>query len=286
MTRTAVTPSGQEGDVTVTVHYEQRGHIGLITIDRPERMGALNGEGYAQLAQAWRTIEATASVRVAVVTGVGDSYCAGSDLKELIPRVTQNARATLGDDGSRPNSGEGPVGDGEFAVLRNVDFPKPIVAAVNGPCVASGMEMLLATDIRLASPDAIFGLPEVRRGLFSGGGSSVRLPRQIPFAPAMEILLTGRYFSAEEALRIGVINRVVDKPLLVDSAMAMAEMIASNSPAAVRATKLSVVHGLKVGVREAYDIELAYGRGVFATDDAIEGPRAFLENRTPQWSDG
>jgi enoyl-CoA hydratase len=160
------------------------------------------------------------------------------------------------------------------------------VAAVNGPCVASGMEMLLATDIRLASPDAIFGLPEVRRGLFSGGGSSVRLPRQIPFAPAMEILLTGRYFSAEEALRIGLINRVVEKALLLDSAMAMAEMIASNSPAAVSATKLSVVHGLKVGMREAYDIELEHGRGVFATDDAIEGPRAFLENRAPRWSDG
>ncbi len=210
--------------------------------------------------------------------------------------MTQNARAKRGEDEARNGTGasssssgnrrDALMGDGEMAVLRNVDFPKPIVAAVNGPCVASGMEMLLGTDIRLASPDAIFGLPEVRRGLFSGGGSSVRLPRQIPFAPAMEILLTGRYFSAEEALRIGLINRVVEKPLLFDSAMAMAEMIASNSPVAVTATKLSVVHGLKVGVREAYDIELEYGRGVFATDDAIEGPRAFLENRAPQWSDG
>lgn len=275
------------------MHYEQRGHIGLITIDRPERRGAMNNEAYTQLANAWRTVAATRSVRAAVITGVGDSYCAGADLKELIPEVASSARARLADGQSAnepvssPLTGENFAGvpDGSLAVLRDIDFPKPIVAAVNGPCVASGMEMLLGTDIRLASPDAVFGLPEVCRGLFARGGSTVRLPRQIPFAPAMEILLTGRYLSAAEAERIGLINRVVEKPELLESALTLAELIAANSPVAVSATKMSVIDGLKVDIKGAYQVEDKYGEATFASDDAIEGPRAFLEKRAPRWSD-
>jgi enoyl-CoA hydratase len=137
------------------------------------------------------------------------------------------------------------------------------------------MEMLLGIDIRLASPDAVFGLPEVRRGLLARGGSTVRLPRQIPLAAAMDILLTGRYITAQEAERIGLINRVVEKPHLLDEAMAIADMIAANSPIAVSATNLD----------RAYDIENSYGEMVFASDDAVEGPRAFLEKRSPEWSD-
>jgi enoyl-CoA hydratase len=272
------------GGVEVTIHYEQRDHIALITIDRPETRGAMNNEAYSQLASAWRTIASTKSVRVAVITGVGDSYCAGADLKELIPEVTSSARAGFSDGGLVSGGLEG-MPDGQLAVLRDVEFPKPIIAAVNGPCVASGMEMLLGTDIRLASPDAIFGLPEVCRGLFALGGSTVRLPRQVPYARAMEVLLTGRRFSAEEAERMGLINRIVEKPRLLDSAMTIAEMIAVNSPVAVSATKMSVVDGLKVDVGEAYAVERKYGAAVFASDDAIEGPRAFLEKRAPKWSD-
>jgi enoyl-CoA hydratase len=164
-------------------------------------------------------------------------------------------------------------------------FPKPIVAAVNGPCVASGMEMLLGTDIRFASPNAVFGLPEVCRGLFASGGSTVRLPRQIPFVHAMDILLTGRYLSADEAARIGLINEVVARDQLLDRALAMAETIAANSPTAVIGTKESVMRGLGLSLPQAFKLEREVGDIVFGSDDAIEGPKAFLEKRAPDWKD-
>jgi len=277
----------------MTVHYEERGHIALITIDRPERRGAMNLDAYRQLANGWRKAAVESNVRVVVITGVGDSYCAGADLKEFIPAVAENARARAArgeqpavaetrTDGGDPFANSG--GDLALAVLRGIDFPKPIVAAVNGPCVASGMEMLLATDIRIASPDAVFGLPEVCRGLFASGGSTVRLPRQIPYVHAMDLLLTGRYVPAEEAVRFGLINRVVEKGKLLDTAFEIANAIARNSPGAVSATKLSVLDGFKTGITEAFAREIEHGDKVFSAPDAMEGPRAFLEKRAPRWT--
>jgi enoyl-CoA hydratase len=270
----------------LAIHFEQDGHVALVTIDRPERRGAMNEEAYEQLAEAWRRVITTPTIRVAVLTGVQDSYCAGADLKEFIPKVAAQARG-------RTQAGEAPAASprdaaahaGSVAVLRDLDFPKPIVAAVNGPCVASGMEMLLGTDIRLASPNAVFGLPEVRRGLFASGGSTVRLARQIPFVQAMDILLTGRYLTADEAASIGLINRVVERETLLDEALAVARAIAANSPTAVYATKRSVLEGLARSRHEAYELELAIGDEVFGSVDAVEGPRAFLEKRAPRWSD-
>lgn len=276
----------------MTVHYEERGHVALITIDRPERRGAMNLESYQQLAEGWRTAAAAPTVRAVVITGVGDSYCAGADLKEFIPMVAEGARdraakgeaptaSPKGSDGGDLANG---ASDLTLAVLRGVDYPKPIIAAVNGPCVASGMEMLLGTDLRIASPDAVFGLPEVKRGLFASGGSTVRLPRQIPYVHAMDILLTGRHITAEEALQFGLINRIVEKPKLLETAMELANAIAANSPGAVSATKLSVLDSFKTGITEAYDRELEHGDKVFSAPDAVEGPRAFLEKREPRWS--
>jgi enoyl-CoA hydratase len=276
----------------MSVHFEQRGHIGLVTIDRPERRGAMNEEAYAQLAGHWRTIAGTPSIRVAVITGVKDSYCAGADLKEFIPKVASRARDTLAAASEgRPVAAQdvtpdAAIPDGQLAVLRDIVFPKPIVAAVNGPCVASGMEMLLGTDIRFASPNAVFGLPEVCRGLFASGGSTVRLPRQIPFVHAMDILLTGRYLTADEACRIGLINEVVPRDDLLPRALAMAELISGNSPTAVTGTKESVMRGLGLPLAEAFRLELELGNMVFASEDAEEGPRAFLERRAPDWTDG
>ncbi len=271
----------------MTVHFEQRDHIGLITIDRPERRGAMNEEAYSELAAHWRTVVRTPSIRVAVITGVQDSYCAGADLKEFIPKIAMNARERLSgaQPAPRPKVVADEVPDGQLAVLRDIVFPKPIVAAVNGPCVASGMEMLLGTDIRFASPNAVFGLPEVCRGLFASGGSTVRLPRQVPFVHAMDILLTGRYLSAEEARRIGLINDVVPREELLSRALAMAESIAANSPTAVIGTKESVMGGLGLSLGQAFELESEIGQRVFASDDANEGPRAFLEKRAPSWAD-
>lgn len=274
----------------MTVHYEERGQVALITIDRPERRGAMNFESYSQLADGWRKAAANPEMRVVVITGVGESYCAGADLKELIPKVAEDARAkaageegTLGGNAAMSCNDLAAINDPTLAVLRDVDYPKPIIAAVNGPCVASGMEMLLGTDLRIASPNAVFGLPEVCRGLFASGGSTVRLPRQIPYVHAMDLLLTGRYISAEEAVQFGLINEVVERDRLLERAFELAERIAVNSPGAVSATKLSVLEGLKSGTPEAFARELEIGNTVFAAPDATEGPRAFLEKRKPDW---
>ena len=273
----------------MTVHYEERGHVALITIDRPERRGAMNLQSYLELADGWRKAAANAEIRAVVITGVGDSYCAGADLKEFIPEVAAEAKARA-DRGEGPGASRGGGGMAEassdltLAVLRGVDYPKPIVAAVNGPCVASGMEMLLGTDMRIASPDAVFGLPEVKRGLFASGGSTVRLPRQIPYVHAMDLLLTGRHISAEEAVQFGLINRIVEKAKLLDAAMEIAAAIAANSPGAVSATKLSVLDNFKTGIMEAYARELEHGDTVFSAPDAVEGPKAFLEKREPRWT--
>jgi enoyl-CoA hydratase len=250
---------------------------------------------YAQLAEAWKAALRSAQIRVAVITGVQDSYCAGADLRDFIPEVSRAARAKASGNlsGQDVEAGFTPAGtddpdllpDGQWAVLKGIDFPKPIVAAVNGPCLASGMEMLLATDIRLASPNAVFGLPEVRRGLFPAGGSTARLARQIPYAHAMDILLTGRYLDAEEAVKAGLINKVVDRERLGEEALAVGELIAANSPTAVAATKQSVLRGLDIGVDGAYRIESDFGDYVFASGDAVEGPRAFLEKRPPRWTE-
>ncbi len=247
---------------------------------------------YDMLADCWRRAFDTPTVRVAVLTGVGTSYCAGADLKSLIPQVANRARdAQSGTTEPEPEplseDGERPIPGGTIAVLRNIEFmnTKPIIAAVNGPCVASGMEMLLGTDIRYASPNAVFGLPEVCRGLFASGGSTVRLPRQIPFVHAMDILLTGRYLTADEAVQVGLINRVVPKEELVDTAFATAELIAANSPGAVQATKRSVLMGLGMDRSDAYQFEQETGQKVFAGVDAVEGPKAFLEKRAPVWQD-
>ena len=260
------------------VHVEQRGHIAVITIGRPEKRGALNAEGYKALAAAWRMIAATPSIRVAVVTGTDTSFCAGSDLGEFVPSVT-------GKSGGEAPDASDMASDGAYAVLRDVDFPKPIVAAVGGPAMGSGLEMLLAADIRYASPDAVFAIPEVRRGLFSGGGSTVQLPRQIPHALAMEILLTGRKIMATEALAWGMINGIVEASRLLACAMETAELIAANSPTAVQATKRSVLEGLRGSLDDAYAAELRYARHVFSGPDAVEGPRAFIEKRAPIWDD-
>jgi len=256
------------------VHYDEQDHIALITIGRPEKRGALNAEGYRLLAEAWDRVAATPSVRVAVLTGTGDSFCAGSDLSNFV----------AGEGGGKDSQEE--IGRyGSKAVLRNIDFPKPIIAAVGGPCMGSGFEVLLASDIRYAAPDAVFGLPEVRRGLFSGGASTVRLPRQIPHTRAMEILLTGRKVSADEALAWGVLTEIVEREALLDHALAMAGMIAANSPTAVQATKLSALKGLRDGIDRAHEIEQECAMRVFAGPDAREGPRAFFEKRDPVWAE-
>jgi enoyl-CoA hydratase len=264
----------------MAVDFERDGSIATITINRPEARNALDVDNYVQLANAWRRVRDDPAIRVAIITGVGTSFCAGADLKSLIPLVTSDSTMRGGTDSEAL-----PASDVNTGVLRQFTLNKPIIAAVNGFCVASGMEMLLGTDIRIAARSASFGLPEVCRGLFASGGSTVRLPRQIPFVHAMDILLTGRRISADEALSMNIVNKVVPDDELMTAARDYARMIAANSPFAVQQTKRSVMEGLGMEREAAFDSEQAIGSGVFGHADAREGPLAFVEKRAAVWSD-
>ena len=267
------------------VHFELGDdHIAWITIDRPEAKNSLDMEHFAQLRRAWERFGEEGSARVAIVTGVGDTFCSGADLKTYIPEITK-LQARIADsqvdeiDGYR-------LDDGVKAVLRGSKLYKPIIAAVNGTCVAGGMEMLGGCDLRIAVPEATFGVMEPKRGLFAGGGTTVRLPRQVPFPAAMELLLCADRVPASRALAMGLLNEVVGRDQLLDTARRYAGRITANSPFAVRKTKESVLRGLAVDMKQAYRIESDLAKEVFAGPDAAEGPAAFAEKRPPRWSDG
>jgi enoyl-CoA hydratase len=263
------------------IHYEMNDeHIVLITIDRPPR-NAMDMYHFRDLANAWRRFKDDPEAWVAIITGVGESFCVGADLKTYIPQVTALQKEIAAGkvkeiDGCR-------LTDGTYAVLRNVQIYKPIIAAVNGFCVAGGMEMLGGVDIRIACPEASFAVMEPKRGLFAGGGTTVRLPRQIPFPQAMEFLLCADRIPAHRALEMGLVNQVVPRDALLDAAYAMARRITVNAPLAVQATKESVLRGLALPLEEAYGLEQELSSQIFQTEDAKEGPKAFAEKRPPVW---
>ena len=219
---------------------------------------------------------------MAIFTGVGRAFMSGADLKTYVPEITKLAKQIQ--DGTATDVGGYSLSDGTDAVLRGSKIYKPIIAAVNGPCVAGGMEMLGGVDIRVASEHATFGVLEPARGLFAGGGTTVRLPRQVPFAHAMEFLLCADVIDAGRAADMGLLNAVVPEDELLDAAFSYAARITKNAPLAIQATKRSVLEGLALDLREAYRNESRISREIFATEDAKEGPRAFAEKRTPQWS--
>ncbi|HZN14810.1 MAG TPA: enoyl-CoA hydratase-related protein [Acidimicrobiales bacterium] len=264
------------------IHYElDDEHIVTITIDRPEARNSLDLHHFGALAKAWRDFGDDPDAWVAIITGVGDAFCTGADLKTFIPQVTEFQKQIAAGD---VTEFEGiSLRDSTDAVLRNVKLYKPIVAAVNGHCVAGGMEMLGGTDIRIATPDSGFGVMEPKRGLFAGGGTTVRLPRQLAFPAAMEFLLTAERFPAERALELGLLNEIVPRDQLMDKARDWARRITANAPIAVQATKESVIRSLAVTMKEGYKIESELSSMVFQTEDAKEGPKAFAEKRPPNW---
>ena len=204
------------------IHYEKNPtgtdeHLVLITIDRPEAKNSLDMYHFRDLAGAWKQFRYDDEAWVAIITGVERNFMAGADLKTYIPQITElSKQISTGEvtevDGCR-------LTDGTRAVLRDTKIFKPIVAAVNGPCVAGGMEMLGGIDIRIATPNAKFGVMEPKRGLFAGGGTTARLPRQLSFPAAMEFLLTAEAFPAERALELGLLNEIVPEDELLDRAV-------------------------------------------------------------------
>ncbi|MBN2284310.1 MAG: enoyl-CoA hydratase/isomerase family protein [Deltaproteobacteria bacterium] len=253
----------------MAIDYEKKGRIALITINRPEAMNCLNSEDLFELGRVWEDFRDDDDLWVAILTGAGDtSFSAGADLGELIPQLT---------------SGKLQVIPEIPGFLKNFKIYKPIIAAINGLCLAGGTELIQGTDIRISVDYATYGLAEPRWGLFPAAGSTVRLLRQVPYCRAMEILLVGDSLSAEEALRIGLINRIVKKEDLMPTALKTAERICRNGPLAVRRIKESALRCYEVPVEYAYIMESYFAREVFASEDAKEGPQAFFEKRKPDF---
>jgi enoyl-CoA hydratase len=248
---------------------EQRGHVLIVTMNRPHARNALSSEMMTLMRQAWDQVDADPSIRVAVLTGAGGAFCAGADLKAMTTSHPGDSFAS-GMDVS--------VID---ALLKGRRLTKPLIAAVEGPAVAGGTEILQATDIRIAGESARFGVSEARWGLFPLGGSAVRLVRQIPYTVAADLLLTGRHIRAPEALSIGLIGEVVPDGQALQRALEVAELIAANGPKAVQAILRTIRETEGLEENEAFAIESRIGMEVFMSADAKEGPRAFAEKRKP-----
>ena len=260
------------------VLYEKDGHIATVTMNRPDVRNALNPEMLCRLADAWQDINDDPEVRVAILTGAGDkAFCAGADLAKLIPMM-QGLKPPQNEFDERIKNDYTIIYKG---LLRNYQVTKAVIAAVRGFCVAGGTEILSTTDIRVAGDDARFGLAEVKWSLFPMGGSTVRLPRQISYCNAMEILLTGEQLSAHDALRMGLINKVVPPDQVMAEARRYATIIAANGPLAVQAVKRSVVVGLTLPPEQALEKEMEIGVPVSMSEDCREGTRAFREKRKP-----
>ena len=250
--------------------YEKKGKIAYITINRPEAMNAMDPETYRELSEAWVKVRDDSDVWVAIITGAGDkAFSAGADLKKTIGRPVEAWHFWQTQE--------------EQILNRGLEVWKPVIAAVNGYCLAGGMTLLLATDIRVAAEHATFGLSEVSRGILPGNGGTQRTIQQLPYPVAMYFLLTGERMNAEDALRAGLINKVVPLPELMAEAERIARRICENAPLAVRAIKELAVRGQYLPIEYGLRLEQAVQQVLSATEDAREGPRAFSEKRKPSY---
>jgi enoyl-CoA hydratase len=254
--------------------FERTGHVVVVTMNRPEARNAWSLEMMARMYDAWLEIDGDDDIRCAILTGAGGTFSAGADLKLMHSDQSANPwHARFREDPELHWK----------CMLRHYRLTKPLVAAVEGFALGGGTEILQATDIRVAGRGAVFGLTEAAYGLFPLGGSTVRLRRQVPFTFAMDMLLTGRWVQADEALQQGLIGRVVDDGKALETAMEIAQTIASNGPIAVQAIKRAVMESEGLSEADGLARELEIGQPVFTTEDAREGPRAFAERRKPQF---
>jgi enoyl-CoA hydratase len=249
---------------------EQRGCVLIVTMNRPEARNALSAAMLAGMTAAWDRVDNDPAIRVCVLTGAGGSFCAGADLKAMTSAHPGDTARSL--DLSVIES-----------LLKGRRLSKPLIAAVEGPAIAGGTEILQATDIRVAGQSARFGVSEPRWGLFPLGGSAVRLVRQIPYTIAADLLLTGRHITADEAREIGLIGHVVPDGTALDKALDIAETIAANGPLAVQAILRTIRDSEALPENQAFRLDAKLGIAVFQSEDAKEGPRAFAEKRKPDF---
>src|SRR5690606_1522403 len=251
------------------IRYTTQGRIALVHFDRPEKLNALTLAMYNDLGAAFERAQNDDAVRVIVLTGAGErAFCVGADLTESIPALA---------------SGRFDISEWDGAHMKTGRITKPVIAAINGLCLGGGFEIMLATDLRIAATEAQFALPEPGIGVVPAGGTLVRLARQIPYARAMELLLTADRFSAAQLLEMGVLNQVVPADQVLPTALALAESIAALSPQAVRLIKRAVRELSDLPWQEAFAREAVLGQEAFTSEDARRGLQAFAERRKAEF---
>jgi enoyl-CoA hydratase len=238
-----------------------------VTLNRPEARNAISPDVSHAMAAVLDEIESDAELRAVVVTGRGEVFSAGADLKVVA--------AGKANDIAR--------GKGGFAGIVTRDFPKPIIAAVNGPALAGGFEIVLSCDLVVAAETARFGIPEVKRGLMAAAGGLIRLPKRVPLAVALELAMTGDPIDADRALQLGLVNRVVPAGRVLDEAINLANRIGENSPIAVRNSRRLVREAAELSEADGWTRTLELMMPVFESGDAVEGATAFAEKRQPVW---
>ena len=251
----------------MAVDYKKEGRIAIFTINRPEAMNAINVQAVQELHEAMVSFRDDPEVWVGIITGAGErAFCCGADIKDMLPFMKEHR-------------------DSPWAVpatqMRGLDMWKPLVAAINGLALGGGLEIALACDIRIASETARFGTPEVTLGLMPGWGGTQRLPRMLPWCKAAEILLMGRLIDAEEAYRIGLVNKVVPQDKVMPTAKEWAEAICQAGPLAVRAAKEAMIRGSSMTLDEGLRLENSLVSYLAGTEDFTEGTTAFVEKRKP-----
>jgi enoyl-CoA hydratase/carnithine racemase len=252
--------------------FETKDHLAYVTLNRPERRNAIDPSTSKELLEAFTNFKEDDNLWVAIVTGAGDqAFSAGADLVAMAESFAGGAQAELL---SIPFAG----------ITRGFECWKPMIAAINGYCLAGGLELALSCDIRIAAEHATFGLPEPKRAIIPGAGGTQRLPRAVPLAFAMELLLTGDRFDAETARQFGLVSRVVPADRLLATAEEIAERILECGPLAVRAIKQAAIEGREMSVIDGLKLESQLAGQVFRTQDAREGPTAFAQKRKPAYT--
>jgi E-phenylitaconyl-CoA hydratase len=250
--------------------FERNHHIAMLTINRPDKLNAMDPDTYKQLFEAWVEVRDNPEIWAAIITGAGEkAFTVGMDLNKL--KLQQKDLWEFWQ--TQHNQ----------LLNRGLEVWKPIIAAVNGFCLGGGMTLLFATDIRIASSTASFGLPEVKRGILPGNGGTQRTLRQLPYAVAMEILLTGDSINADQAERFGLVNRVVPPDQLIKTAESYAERICRNGPLAVRCIKELAIRSQYMHLHDGLRMEFAMQHILKTTNDAVEGKKAFAEKRTSRF---
>ena len=255
----------------MAIDFDVDGRVAVITINRPERLNAMDAEHYDLLSKAWSRVRDDRDIYAVVVTGAGDrAFTVGADLKSFVTAPPDMADFMMTQKGQLLN--------------RGLEVWKPVICAIKGLCLGGGMTLMLATDIRVAAESATFGLTEVKRGLFPANGGTQRILKQMPYSIGMEMLLSGDNISAQEAARWGLVNRVVAAEQVIPVAMEIAQRIACNAPLATQAAKELAARSLDLKLTDGLRLEQAMLRLLQDTTDAAEGAKAFFEKREPNYT--